>query len=85
MPRPKPAQLVYGSATVILSALVMLLVSQARSGTEVVVVACASLALGLLVSAGIPAGRTAHRASPAPDAPERRGAERRVPQTSSRR
>ncbi|GAA2432526.1 hypothetical protein [Streptomyces macrosporus] len=91
MPRPNPAQLAYGSATVILSALVMLLVTQARSGVEVVVVASVALALGLIVAVTAPAGRAAHRPRPVSDGtPDRRGAarvedEQRVPQPSLRR
>lgn len=94
MPRPHPAQLAYGSAAVVLSALAMLLVPQARSGAGVVVVACAALALGLLVALRIPAGRTEPdprtvRETP-PTRPGHRGAARagddpRVPQPSLRR
>ncbi|MDG9704264.1 hypothetical protein [Streptomyces sp. DH37] len=88
MPRPNPAQLAYGSATVILSALVMLLVSQARSGAGVAVVACAALALGLLVAVKAPAGRSPRPATgavPVQRGAERTGDERRLAQTSSRR
>ncbi|MFF3251918.1 hypothetical protein ACFYWP_13135 [Actinacidiphila glaucinigra] len=59
MPRPTPAQLTYGSATVVLSTLAMLLLlSEARSGVAVAVIAAAGLALGVLVAvtAAIPAG-----------------------------
>ncbi|WP_431949165.1 hypothetical protein [Actinacidiphila sp. bgisy167] len=67
MPRPTPAQLTYGSATVVLATLAMLLLSEARSGVAVVVVAAAGLALGVLVAvtAAIPpAVRRAKRARP---------------------
>lgn len=67
MPRPAPAQLLYGSATVICSALVMLLLSGARSGTGVTVIAVAALALGLLVSLSTPHTRSA--TTPPPEAP----------------
>jgi hypothetical protein len=58
MPRPTPAQLSYGSATVVLSTLAMLLLSEARSGIAVAVIAAAGLVLGVLVAvtATIPAG-----------------------------
>ncbi|MFJ4695106.1 hypothetical protein [Streptomyces sp. NPDC088766] len=57
MPRPTVAQLTYGSCTVILSTLAMLLLSQASSGSLVVVVAVTSLALGVLVAMTLPAPR----------------------------
>ncbi|GAA2396511.1 hypothetical protein GCM10010420_22790 [Streptomyces glaucosporus] len=91
MPRPNPAQLAYGSATVILSALVMLLVTQARSGAGIAAVAGAALALGLVVAVRVPAGRAAHRSRPVPGGvPGQRGADRagtgrRLPQPSVRR
>lgn len=50
MPRPTPAQFVHGSVTVVLSTLAMLLLSGARSGPGVVVIAVAGLALGVLVA-----------------------------------
>ncbi|MFP8884855.1 hypothetical protein [Streptomyces mangrovi] len=91
MPRPNPAQLAYGSATVILSALAMLLVSQARSGAGIAVVASASLALGLLVAVRVPGRRPSGAPRPVTGAvPAQRGAEtadggRRLAETSSRR
>ncbi|MCB5911872.1 hypothetical protein [Streptomyces pinistramenti] len=54
MPRPTAAQLAYGSATVFLSTLAMLLLSQTESGTGVVVIAVAGLGLGLLVAMTVP-------------------------------
>lgn len=54
MPRPTPAQLAYGSVTVICSTLAMLLLSGAPSGPGVAVIAVAGLALGLLVALTVP-------------------------------
>ncbi|WP_369208702.1 hypothetical protein [Streptomyces sp. PU-14G] len=54
MPRPNPAQLLYGSATVICSTLAMLLLSQARSVVWTAVIAVTALALGLLVALTAP-------------------------------
>ncbi|WP_269857709.1 hypothetical protein [Streptomyces sp. RPT161] len=50
MPRPTPAQLAYGSATVVFSTIAMLLLSRASSGAGVIVIALAGLALGVLVA-----------------------------------
>jgi hypothetical protein len=57
MPRPTAAQFAYGSCTVILSTLAMLLLSQTSSGPGVAVIAVAALALGLLVAVTVPAPR----------------------------
>lgn len=57
MPRPTVAQLTYGSCTVILSTLAMLLVSQASSGSLIAVIAITALALGVLVAMTLPAPR----------------------------
>ncbi|WP_260638967.1 hypothetical protein [Streptomyces angustmyceticus] len=54
MPRPTAAQLVYGSATVFLSTLAMLLLSQTQTGVGVAVIAIAGLGLGLLVAMTAP-------------------------------
>jgi hypothetical protein len=54
MPRPTAAQLTYGSCTVILSTLAMLLLSQTSSGVGITVIAFAALALGLLVAMTVP-------------------------------
>jgi hypothetical protein len=54
MPRPTPAQLTYGSVTVVFSTLAMLLLSEARSGIGVVVIAAAGLVLGVLVAMTVP-------------------------------
>jgi hypothetical protein len=53
MPRPTPAQLVYGAATVVLSTLAMLLLSEVRSGAGVVIIAAAGLLLGVLVAVSV--------------------------------
>jgi hypothetical protein len=50
MPRPTPTQFLYGSATVVLSTMAMLLLSGASSGPGVAVVVSAGLALGVLVA-----------------------------------
>ncbi|MEU5213757.1 hypothetical protein [Streptomyces sp. NPDC020742] len=50
MPRPTATQLVYGSATVFLATLAMLLLSQTQTGIGVAVIAIAGLGLGLLVA-----------------------------------
>lgn len=54
MPRPTAAQLAYGSCTVILSTLAMLLLSQTSSGLGIAVVTLAALALGILVAMTVP-------------------------------
>lgn len=46
MPRPTPTQLVYGSTTVVLSTLLLLLLSDAHSGIAVALAVIAGLALG---------------------------------------
>ncbi|MFF4114755.1 hypothetical protein [Streptomyces sp. NPDC001714] len=68
MPRPTPAQLVYGSATVICSTLAMLLLSQTSSGIGIAVIALAALGLGLLVAMTVPLPRprTVAQSAPAP-------------------
>ncbi|WP_407552782.1 hypothetical protein QOM21_22930 [Streptomyces sp. Pv4-95] len=57
MPRPTVTQLVYGSATVFLSTLAMLLLSQTQTGIGVAVIALAGLGLGLLVAMTVPMPR----------------------------
>ncbi|MGI5352637.1 hypothetical protein ACQEU8_31295 [Streptomyces sp. CA-250714] len=57
MPRPNPAQLAYGSATVMCSTLAMLLLSETRSGVWIAVIAFAALALGLLVALTAPSAK----------------------------
>lgn len=61
MPRPTAAQLAYGSATVVLSTLAMLLLSQTRTGIGIAVIAIAGLGLGLLVAVTVPLPRSARR------------------------
>ncbi|WP_221355899.1 hypothetical protein [Streptomyces beigongshangae] len=75
MPRPTAAQLAYGSCTVILSTLAMLLLSQTSSGVGVVVIALSALALGLLVAMTVPAPRATAPTSP----PSGAVTEQRVP------
>ncbi|KJY24103.1 hypothetical protein [Streptomyces katrae] len=57
MPRPTAAQLAYGSATVIVSTIAMLLLSQTSTGIGVAVISAAALALGLLVALTVPLPR----------------------------
>lgn len=66
MPRPTPAQLAYGSATVICATLAMLLLSQARSGPGVTLIAVVALAVGVLVALTAPPVRTARRVRTGP-------------------
>ncbi|MET7637693.1 hypothetical protein [Streptomyces sp. NPDC005438] len=54
MPRPTAAQLAYGSGTVVLATLAMLLLSGARSGAGIVVICCLALALGLFAALRLP-------------------------------
>lgn len=63
MPRPNAAQLAYGSCTVILSTLAMLLLSQASSVLGITVIALAALALGVLVAVTVPLPRSAPAAA----------------------
>ncbi|MFH8409435.1 hypothetical protein ACH4FX_32330 [Streptomyces sp. NPDC018019] len=60
MPRPTAAQLAYGSATVVFSALAMLLLSQTSNGAGIAVIAVAALALGLLVAITAPLPGASH-------------------------
>lgn len=53
-PRPTAAQLAYGSCTVILSTLAMLLLSQTSSAVVIAIIAFSALALGLLVAMTVP-------------------------------
>ncbi|MEU2269913.1 hypothetical protein ABZ568_26630 [Streptomyces olindensis] len=73
MPRPTAAQLAYGSCTVILSTLAMLLLSQTSSGVGIAVITVAALALGLLVAMTVPlpGKRPAAVEQPAPVEPVR--------------
>ncbi|MFI5670224.1 hypothetical protein [Streptomyces sp. NPDC051704] len=64
MPRPTAAQLFYGSATVVVSTIAMLLLSQTSTGRGIAVITTAALALGLLVAltAASPRRRGRHAA-----------------------
>ncbi len=72
MPRPTAAQLAYGSATVVVSTIAMLLLSRTSSGLWIALIAAAALALGLLVAVTVPLprrrGRHAARPGSAPAA-----------------
>jgi hypothetical protein len=91
MLRPTTAQVFYGSLTVVLATLVLLLVTGAHSGAAVLVVAAAGLALGLAVAAVLSVqGRravTPPAAAPAPVPRARVGGagETRVTEPSLRR
>ncbi|GAA0431540.1 hypothetical protein [Streptomyces luteireticuli] len=61
MPRPTSAQIAYGSATVVLSTLVMLLLTGTSSVTGVAVIALGALALGLVAAAAVPVSRRSPR------------------------
>ncbi|MFI1013288.1 hypothetical protein [Streptomyces sp. NPDC020965] len=71
MPRPTAAQLAYGSATVVLSALALLLLTGTTHGLGVAAIGIASMALGLLVAA-LPIGRGGRAASTDTRAPAER-------------
>lgn len=66
MPRPTNAQLAYGSCTVILSTLAMLLLSQTSSSLAITVIAVSALALGLLVAMTVPLPKKTPAAATAP-------------------
>ncbi|WP_367049048.1 hypothetical protein [Streptomyces sp. Je 1-332] len=70
MPRPTPAQITYGTLTVVFSTLSMLLLSQTSSGIGVAVIAAAALLLGLLVAMTVPQPKPT--ASPAARVPAQR-------------
>ncbi|MEV7288010.1 hypothetical protein AB0O01_26155 [Streptomyces sp. NPDC093252] len=61
MPRPTAAQLAYGSCTVILSTLAMLLLSQTSSPVGIAVVTVTALTLGLVVAFTAPMKKTPKR------------------------
>jgi hypothetical protein len=92
MPRPTPAQLAYGTATVVLSTLAILLLSDTRSGTGVAITAAVALALGTLVAvSAAPAFRRAvarqarSAASAAASLPRSGGVEPQLSEHSLRR
>lgn len=70
MSRPTPAQIAYGSATVVFTTLAMLLLTGADAGPGVAVIALAALALGLLVASLVRTPR--ERADVAARLPEQR-------------
>ncbi|GHH32166.1 hypothetical protein [Streptomyces candidus] len=57
IPAPSAAQCGYGAATVVLATVAMLLLSQTASPVWIALIACAGLALGLLVAMAVPAPR----------------------------
>jgi hypothetical protein len=68
MPRPTAAQLASGSATVVFSALALLLFTRTTHALGVAAIGVAAMALGLLVAAALPvsrATRAANRSRPA--------------------
>ncbi|MBM9621339.1 hypothetical protein ACFQ60_20635 [Streptomyces zhihengii] len=66
MPRPTAAQYAYGSATVVFSAVALLLLTGATGPAAVAVVGTLALGLGLAVAVAAPARRAAARRRPAP-------------------
>ncbi|MGW4030403.1 hypothetical protein ACWEFL_13935 [Streptomyces sp. NPDC004838] len=62
MPRPTAAQLASGSATVVFSALALLLFTRTTHGLGVAAIGVASMALGLLVAASLPMSRAVRAA-----------------------
>ncbi|MFJ8859452.1 hypothetical protein ACIRD8_13540 [Streptomyces sp. NPDC102451] len=66
MPRPTAAQFFYGSATVVISALALLLLFRTESGIGVAVVGTVALALGLLVAMVLPTRTRPARPATAP-------------------
>lgn len=74
MPRPTAAQYAYGSATVVFSAVALLLLTGATGPVAVTAVGVLALGLGLVVAVAVPARRAAPRHRPAaePAAPASR-------------
>ncbi|MFB7392099.1 hypothetical protein [Streptomyces sp. NPDC056191] len=73
MQRPNAAQLTYGSATVVLATVALLLLSGATSTLGITVISLAGLLLGLLVAVTMPprtSGVKAAAPTPAPAAHE---------------
>ncbi|MDF6020756.1 hypothetical protein [Streptomyces sp. JH34] len=66
MPRPTAAQFSYGSATVVFSALAMLLLFRTESGIGVAAVGTTAMVLGLLVATALPARTKTVRKATAP-------------------
>lgn len=69
MPRPTHAQVGYGSTTVVLFTLAVILLADVRSAGAVVAVAALGLVLGLLVGAALRPGGRRSAAMAAPTAP----------------
>ncbi|MCC3776961.1 hypothetical protein [Streptomyces sp. UNOB3_S3] len=74
MPRPTPAQIAYGSATVVFSAAAMLLLTPTGSALMLGALALAALVLGCAVAVAVPARSRRERqaADAAARLPERR-------------
>lgn len=72
MPRPTIAQVAYGSLTVVLTTVALLLATDARSGAAVAGLAAAGLLAGLLMAVAL--APRAHRAGAAPAGPAGREA-----------
>ncbi|GAA4678001.1 hypothetical protein GCM10023347_35450 [Streptomyces chumphonensis] len=91
MPRPSPAQIAYGLATVMLTAVALLLLTRTESGTGAVLVASGSLVLGLVVSLTVPTRARAAQTGSAPTGAAvhptaaRPATERPLPEPSLRR
>lgn len=80
MPRPTAAQYAYGSATVVLSAVALLLLTGATGPAAVGAVCALSLALGLTATAAGPLRRAAAaRSRSGPAAPPAGGTAPRMP------
>ncbi|MFJ2024342.1 hypothetical protein ACIODW_11130 [Streptomyces sp. NPDC087897] len=69
MPRPTAAQFAYGSATVVVSTLALLLLFRAQSVVAVAAAAAVALTLGLLVALRLPAARPGARSTAAEPGP----------------
>ncbi|MFJ8231438.1 hypothetical protein ACIQ9E_16010 [Streptomyces sp. NPDC094448] len=74
MPRPTPAQLASGSATVVLSALALLLFTRTTHALGVAAIGVAAMALGLLVATALPMSRALKAASRPGSSKRTRGA-----------
>ncbi|TDC19104.1 hypothetical protein E1265_24430 [Streptomyces sp. 8K308] len=81
MPHPTPAQIIYGSVTVVTTTFALLLIAPALSGPGLALVAGVALLLGVLVAlvlrarhtGRVPAARPLKTAQPQPvDTPRRR-------------
>ncbi|MEU0986654.1 hypothetical protein [Streptomyces sp. NPDC005953] len=65
MPRPTAAQLASGSATVVLCALALLLLTEATGLLAIAAIGLGSMVLGLTVAVAVPIGRAARAAKAA--------------------